>query len=197
MFGIFRKRTEASLTLEQKLAVLSECGLSLAPEFTVQDLLESWSREEFEKPGFTMTLVGLGMTEELPPWRDHCVNVWHFDTECIEDEGSYVQIAKRMAAMTQGSLVIENVRDEVDIEAGVASLAFEQMGRPVHLNLKVSDDWVDPTVFSLFVRLLSSTDPTKVFLFLDTKGQDCVIACVSQEQFAALSKAGVGFERLK
>ena len=93
MFGIFKKPSE-SLTLEQKLATLAECGLHLAPPFTAQDLLESWPREHFEKPGFTMTLVGLGMTEERPPWRNHSINVWHFDTECIEDHGSYVRIAR-------------------------------------------------------------------------------------------------------
>ena len=197
MFSLFRKQTEAPLTLEQKLTILSECGLSLVPDFTVRDLLDSWPREEFEKPGFAMTLVGLGMTEEQPPWRNHCVNLWHFDTECIEDEGSYVRIAERMAEMTQGALVIGNVQDEVDIEAGVASLAFEHGGTPVHLDLKVNDDWVDPAVFSLFVRLLAISDPSKVFLYLDLTGQDCILACVSRDQFNALSKAGVTFELLK
>jgi hypothetical protein len=197
MFSLFRKKTEAPLTLEQKLMILSECGLSLAPDFTVGDLLESWSREEFEKPGFAMTLVGLGMTEEQPPWRNHCVNLWHFDTECIEDEGSYVGIAKRMAEMTQGALSIRNVKDEVDIEAGVASLAFEHEGTPVRLDLDVNDDWVDPAVFSLFVRLLAISDPSRIFLHLDLKGQDCILACVSRDQFSALARAGVGFEPLK
>jgi hypothetical protein len=99
VFGIFKGRGRESLTLEQKLEILAGCGLSLAPPFTTQDLLESWPREEFEKPGFTLTLVGLGMTEERPPWRNHCVNVWHLDTECIEDHGSYVRVAQRMAEL--------------------------------------------------------------------------------------------------
>jgi hypothetical protein len=196
MFGIFKRRSAESLTLERKLAILGECGLSLAAPFTVQDLLESWPREEFEKPGFSMTLVGLGMTEEQPPWRNHCVNAWHFDTECIEDNGSYTRIAKRLIEMTQGALVIENVQDQVDIEAGIASLDFEHSGHPVHIDFKVNDDWVDPAVFSHFVRMLATSAPSKVFLYYDTKGQDCVIACVERDQFAALVKAGVGFETL-
>jgi hypothetical protein len=196
MFGIFKRRSEEPLSLEGKLAVLAGCGLTLAPPFTVQDLLESWPREQFEKPGFTMALVGLGMTEERPPWRNHCANVWHFDTECIEDNGSYIRIAERMAELTQGALVIERVRDQVDIEAGFASLDFEHFGKPVHIDFKVNDDWVDPAVFSHFVRMLAMSDPSKVFLYQDTKGQDCVIACVTRDQFAALKKAGVNFEPL-
>src|ERR1043165_5579671 len=129
MFGIFRARSRESLTLERKLEILAECGLSLAPPFTAESLLESWPRERFEEPGYRMTLVGLGMTEEQPPWRNHCVNAWHFDTECIEDTGSYVRIAERMAELTQGSLVIGNARDQVDIEAGIANLDFEHSGK--------------------------------------------------------------------
>jgi hypothetical protein len=197
MFEIFRKRSREQFTLEQKLAILAECGLTLAPPFTAQDLLESWPRKEFEMPGFNLVLVGLGMTEEQPPWRNHCVNVWHFDTECIEDDGSYVRIAERMAELTQGALVLENVRDQVDIEAGIASLDFEHSGEPVHIVLKVNDDWVDPAVFSHFVRMLAMSDPSKVFLYHDTQGQDCVIACVARNQFAALREAGVDFEALK
>jgi hypothetical protein len=196
MFGIFKRRPEEPLTLEQKLATLAACGLSLAPPFTVQDLLESWPREQFEKPGFTMALVGLGMTEERPPWRNHCVNVWHFDTECIEDDGSYVRIAERMAELTQGGLVLENVRDQVDPEEGTASLDFEQSGKRVHISFEVNDDWADPAVFSHFVQMLEVSDPAKVFLYYDTQGQDCVIACVTRDQFAALRKAGVNFELL-
>ncbi len=94
-------------------------------------------------------------------------------------------------------LVIENVRDQVDVEAGIASLTFEHSGKPVHFDLKVNDDWVDPVVFSHFVRILTMSDPSKVFLYRDTRGQDCVIACVSRDQFAALTKAGVNFELLK
>jgi hypothetical protein len=197
MFGIFGARSKDPLTLERKLEILAECGLSLAPPFTAESLLESWPREQFEKPGFAMTLVGLGMTEERPPWRIHCVNVWHLDTECIEDTGSYVRIAERMAELTQGSLVVRNARDQVDIEAEIANLDFEHSGKPVHLDFKVTDDWVDPAVFSHFVRLLALSDPAKVYLYHDTGGQDCVIACVTRDQFAALRKAGVEFELLR
>jgi len=171
--------------------------MSLSSPFTAQDLLESWPREDFEEPGFTLTLIGLGMTEEREPWRNHSINVWHFDTECIEDEGSYVRIAERMAEMTQGALVIENVRDQVDLEEGSANLDFEHSGKHVQIDLKVNDDWVDPAVFSLFVRMLAISDPSKIFLYHDMQGQDCVIACVTRDQFMALKTAGVNFEPLK
>src|SRR5690242_11181602 len=36
-------------TFEEKLADLKACGLELAPPFTIQDLLNSWDRSEYEK----------------------------------------------------------------------------------------------------------------------------------------------------
>jgi hypothetical protein len=106
----------AKWTLEQKLDLLRDCGFVLAEPFSVDDLLESWGREAYEKPGFDMVLVGLGSTEEQEPWRNYCVNLWHFDTECIEGDGSYVRIAERMAEMAQGSLPLAEVCDKVDID---------------------------------------------------------------------------------
>ena len=182
--------------MARKLEILTECGLSLAPPFTAQDLLESWPREEFEKPGFNLTLIGLGMTEERPPWRNHSVNMWHFDTECVEGNGSYVGFAQRMAELTQESVIIENLRDRVDVGAGIATLDFEYSGEPVHIDFKVNDDWVDPAVFSHLIKLLALSDPSKVFLYHDTGGQDYVIACVTRDQFVALKKAGVKFALL-
>jgi hypothetical protein len=196
VFELLKRGGRESLSLEQKLEILAGCGLRLAPPFTAQDLLESWPREAFEKPGFTLTLVGLGMTEERPPWRNHCANVWHLDTECIEDNGSYIRVAKRMAELTQGSIIIENLRDQVDLEAGTANLDFDHDGKPVHIDFKVNDDWLDPAALSLFVRMLALSDPSKLFIYHDTKGQDCVIACVTRGQFLALKKAGVHFDPL-
>ena len=141
--------------MARKLEILTECGLSLAPPFTAQDLLESWPREEFEKPGFNLTLIGLGMTEERPPWRNHSVNIWHFDTECVEGNGSYVGFAQRMAELIQESVIIENLRDRVDVGAGIATLDFEYSGEPVHIDFKVNDDWVDPAVFSRVISIVT------------------------------------------
>ncbi len=186
----------AKLSLEQKLDLLAGCGMKLDAPFTVQDLLTSWRREQFEAPGFNLTLVGLGMTEERPPWRNHCKNVWHFDTECIVGNGAYRRIAERMKEMAQGSLPIENIRDHVDVEHASAWLAFAYRGQEIRFPCKVDDDWADPSVFKHFVDLLSKSDPSKIFLYYDLGGQDCIIACVSKAQFGQLKQSGVNFKPL-
>jgi hypothetical protein len=174
------------MTIEQKLHALAECGLKLKDQFGVQDLVESWGRKALDEPGYALTLVCLGMTEEEPPWTPHCDNLWHFDTECIEDDGSYVRIAKRMEEMAQGSLLLSDLEDHVDIEQGDGWLRFTCHGQPVQINCTIQDDWVDAAVFHHFVELLAKHDPNKIFLYHDLGGQDCIIGCVTREQFNKL-----------
>ena len=69
------------MTIEEKLNALARCGLKLKDQFGVADLAESWGREALDEPGWNLTLVCLGMTQEEPPWTPHCDNLWHFDTD--------------------------------------------------------------------------------------------------------------------
>jgi hypothetical protein len=192
-----RSAQPQSQTLEEKLAVLEDCGLRLAAPCTVDDLLRSWSRDKYEGSGFDLVLVGLGMTEEAKPWRSHCVNLWHFDTECIEDNGDYRRIAERMVEMSQGSLSLENIKDSVDVDGGKASLAFDFRGQPISITCKVNSDWVDPDVFGKFVDLLAQSDPSKIYIYYDLHGQDCIIGCVAKTDYERLKAKGIGFEPLR
>ncbi|MBV9124236.1 MAG: hypothetical protein JO112_12835 [Planctomycetes bacterium] len=176
------------MTIEERLQILAECGLKLKDQFGVPDLIESWGREALDEPGYDLALVCLGMTQEKPPWTPHCENLWHFDTECIQGDGSYVRIAKRMAEMTQGSLPLSDFQDHVDIEGGKAWLRFRCRDQPVHIPCTVQDDWVDTSVFGYFVDLLAHCDPNKRFIYYDLGGQDCIIGCVAHEQFNKLKK---------
>ena len=182
------------LTLEQKLELLAECGLELAVPFTFDDLLLSFDREEFEAPGFDVVLFGLAMVEEEEPCRNHCANLWHFDTECIEGSGSYTRIAERMVEMSQGALVLDNIKDYVDIEEEEAWLSFTFHGEPIKIAYTVDDDWVDAKVFDKFVELLGVADPSKVYI-ADTSGggQDMLIGCVTKEQLERLNSYGLKF----
>jgi hypothetical protein len=176
------------MTIEEKLGALAQCGLKLKDQFGIPDLVESWGREALDEPGWNLALVCLGMTEEKRPWTPHCDNLWHFDSECIDGDGCYVRIAKRMAEMAQGSLSLSDIQDHVDIEQGTAWLQFKCKGRPVRVDCEVQDDWVDPKIFGRFVDLLAECDPEKLFIYYDLGGQDCIIGCVTRKQYASLQK---------
>jgi hypothetical protein len=196
---VLKSRSESSSrnsTLEQKLSVLAECGLKLSEPFTVTDLLKSSDREELEKPGYNLTLAALGSTEEEEPLRNLCVNLWYFDTECIEGDDAYKRIAARMSEVTQGSLPLTDIQSHVDIDGGNAWLSFSFRGENIKLNCRVDNDWVDPSIFSRFVQLLSQADPSKLYIYYNLGGQDCLIGCVTKKELQKLNAKGIKFEPL-
>jgi hypothetical protein len=83
-------------TLEEKLDFLARLGFRLAEPFGSDELLQSWPRSNFEKPGFASVLFGLAMTEERPPWRPHSVNMCNIDRESVVNQGDYIRIAEEM-----------------------------------------------------------------------------------------------------
>lgn len=182
--------------LESKLEILADYGLELAEPFTVKHLIDAWGKEEYEKVGFRAVIFGLAGTEEEEPWRNHCVNLWHFDAECIEGNNEYKGIAERMIEITQGSLVIEDIKGHVDVDNEIAWLSFVFQGEEIRIDCKFNEDWLDANVFSKFIELLEITDPTKVYINYDTGGQDCIIGCVTRDQFEMLNFLGIHFTLL-
>lgn len=183
-------------SLEEKLAALQACGLPLDEQFTIQDLLKTDSRSSYERPGWDLVLVGLAIEDEEEPFASHCKILWHFDSECIEDNGDYARIVARMSEMTEGALPLENIKDRIDIEAGKAQVSFDLHGQRINLDLKVQDDWADPMVFTKLAELLQQTDPSKLFVIYDFHSQDCVIGCVTRARLKQLNDLGVKFEPL-
>ena len=93
-----------------------------------------------------------------------------------------------MAEMAQGSLALTDIQDHVDIDEGEAWLSFKCQGKPVRIDCEVQGDWVDTTLFGQFADLLAKCDPKKLFIYYDLRGQDCIIGCVTRDQYAALQK---------
>lgn len=215
MFGFFKRKKQtpqktsvpARLTLEDQLEVLGDCGISLLPGVTIDHLLISWSRESYEETPFELALVGCGAPIEQPPWNKwKSNNVWHFDTECIEGDGSYVAIAERMRDLSQGELPLTDIEDHIDeplddLEErwqGRAWLAFKLDDERIRWELEVDNDWVDPRVFTKFAELMQTRRCSRRFTYLDLGGgQDCIIGCCTPEQFRMLrEKTGLNFQWL-
>ena len=183
-----------NVTLEHQLEILSSCGIRLLPEIAINHLLASFDREEFESEPFLLLLTTLGHELETEPYTYPSDDIWHFDTECIEDHGDYARIAHRFVDLSNGSLPLESIDDYVDIEEGEAWVSFELDGDDYKWTAEVTDDWVDPAIISQFAKLLADRDVGKRFTYLDLKGQDCLIGCGSPEQIEKLRRlTGLNF----
>ena len=151
LFGLFKKRKEtpdpirnSPITLEEQLAALEKLGFSLDTGVTIDDVLYSFSREDYEKQPFDLILFILGAEVEREPWgRPICSAVWNFDTECIGESGDYVNIVEHLCKVARKPGHLAEIADSVDLESGEAWLKYVANGRPRELKLEVKSDWAD------------------------------------------------------
>ncbi len=175
---------------EEQLQNLAECGIKLRPQFSSDVLFEEWTLEEFEEEPYELLLTALGGDKEVGKWQWTPISndIFHFDTECIEDHGAYVTIAERMRDLADGDLPLQNIKDYVDVEEETAWLEFELDGKQYHWNLKVEDDWVDADIFGMLIKLLEKRGSNKRYTYFDLGGQDLMIGCCTSEQLERLRK---------
>lgn len=173
MFGSLFKKKPPSL--QQQLDDLASCGVKLLPDATAEGLLEEWSQAQFDEDPYGLAVVALGNDEQR-----RSVNLWHFDTECVEDHGAYARIAEEMRRLAGDDLPLSDVEDFVDVEAKQAWLSFKLDGSEHRWTCEVENDWVDPTVMSRFGTLLEQRKTGRRFTYLDLGGQDCIIGCFTE-----------------
>jgi hypothetical protein len=132
------------MKLEAQIEQLAALGLSLEPGVTLDDLLYSCDRHEYEAKPFDTLLFMLGVEIEREPWgRPFCKRAWNFDTECIEDDGAYVDIVQHLTAVASAESRVSDVRGHVDHEAQQAWLEYTIDGHRRRLEPKVDTDWAD------------------------------------------------------
>lgn len=196
--SIFDSLFRRKISLEDQIQTLADCGIRANDGFGSEYFLSTFGRDAYEKDPFVALLCALGGESEHEPHAPVSSNVWHLDTECIEDHGSYVRIAQRMATLAGDALPLKDITDYVDLEEGKATLSFVLAGQEVRWEPKVNDDWIDPEILTRFVSLLAGQKTTRLFTYLDLKGQDCIIGFSTSEQFSALRKStSLRFEWLK
>lgn len=179
-----RKRVRVSA--EEQLETLSACGISLKPDVSQEILFAQYEPKDFENEPHLLLLVVMGGEAEEEPFGFLSNNIWHLDTECIEDHGDYARIAMRVKELSGDELPLEEINDYVDVEEGKAWLAFRLDKRDYKWELEVDNDWVDTRIFTEFDTLLRGRQGNRRFTFLDLEGQDCLIGCSGPEQLEKL-----------
>lgn len=191
VIGQTEKRTvprKPKPAFEEQFQNLQDCDIQLRLNFSVEALFEEWSKEEFEKEPYELLLIALGGETETGHWEWEFLSddIWHFDTECIEDHGDYIRIAQRMKDLSHGDLKLENIEDYVDVEEEIAWLEFDLNGEKYHWDLEVDNDWVDTEIFQMFIELLEKQKTDKKYTYFDLRGQDCLIGCCTPQQLEKL-----------
>jgi hypothetical protein len=125
---------------------------------------------------------------EEEPWTPLTNKVWHFDTEAIENSGDYVSIMKNLKRISGDQLNFENIKDDIDIENGKASISFDFQGEHFDWEMEVNDDWVDPGLFTKVSKLANKYITNGSLTYFDTGGQDVVLGWATEQELKQLKK---------
>jgi hypothetical protein len=174
------------MTLEQQLAKLATLGLKLDDGVTVDDLVYSFGREDYEERPFDLILFVLGIEVEREPWgRSVCSQVWNFDTECIASSGDYTEIVKRLCKVAGHPDHLKDISDFVDLDAGKAWLKYNVNGTERNWPVEVNGDWADTLTLSYVMNDLQHDGRR---FFLKDNGQAIVLFYLDPAAAAELNK---------
>jgi hypothetical protein len=173
------------MILEEQIEKLSDIGVRLNEGVTVDDLLISYSREEYETSPFDLILFIYGVEIEAEPWgRFICDHAWNFDVEAIEDDGSYVEIVKQFHRISGKVKRIEGLKDSIDIEESHAELYYEVDGVKRTFEPVVDNDWADAQVVE---AIMSDLRKPGYDFYPKDNGQASVWFYLSEQQALALN----------
>ena len=167
---------------EKQLEKFEKLGFKLNYGVEVSDLLEKASKEEYEKSPYSLLYTVLGLETRKESSTPITVQLWNFDTEAIEDHGDYVRILENLKRVSGGELAFQNIKDEVDIDKGSATVSFDLNGDHYDWNLQVNDDWVDLQLFSKIVELTEKYKTIGRLTAFIIPGQEIVIGWLAPEQ---------------
>lgn len=190
-FGFKNNSEPKNPSFEEQLEIFKELGFELNTGIEKSDI-DRWGENDFLDDPFSLMYMTLGQTIEREPWTPLTNKCWDFDTEAIEDHGSYVYIIKNLERITRGGLIFENVKDYVDLEEEKAWVSFTFNGKDYKWNLNVNDDWVDADLFSKIGNLTECFKSNGRYTYFDTGGQNLVIGFETPESLQEIkNKTGL------
>lgn len=197
MWPFSRKKpsgSQATVSVSSGLKQLAEIGVHIRQNIPLEEVLNSLGAGMESTVDCVSLMCVLGSELERGDFERVSDDIWHFDAECIEDNGAYVAIVNRFVVLAKGKLPITDIRDFVDIEEEKAWMEFNLDGRKEHWDLEVSNDWVDPNLYSRLQELVTPRGAGKRF-FIAGLGQDSLISFGDDKMRRELSKlSGLEFQ---
>ncbi len=200
MFSSVKKNKQSP---EDILNLLRDVGFSLSSEedrLAIIEELQSNNENGISEVEIALCLMGdeqYDLVEHKPlPWLSD--DVWHFDYEAIEGNGSYISIVNACARLARGNLSVSQLNDQIDHESKVANVSFVINRKSFVHNLRYDYDWADPLIFAVLNSELKVNGSDKRFFQHDLFGQDCLLICKTSSEVEKINRAtGLHFVELK
>lgn len=146
-----------NIPLETQIAALNDAGLAMASGRTVEELLTSWPREQYESDPYGLLLFMYGSEVEAEPWGRYFFDRgWNFDMECLEGAGDYVRAFTQIVRITGQPERVTEMSDNFDFRAETCEIRYTINGQGRTLSARIDNDWADPKAVAAFVRDLQT-----------------------------------------
>lgn len=190
---------DSTVTFKSSLDSLKQVGFTINQEINEQDIFNRWKEVlQYHSDPTDALYITLGDETPKKPYRNFSNSCWHFDSEAIEAQGSYVRILDNLNRISNGDLNFQNATDYCnDNEDNKAWAAFEFEGDKYKWDLQVDNDWVDGYLFDKIQDLCKKYNKKGRLTFFP-EGQAFVISYLTPEEFNRLkSVLGPKLEWLK
>jgi len=178
------------IALEEQIKALANLGLELNEGVSIEDLLYSWDRENYETKPFDTILFAYGSEVEKEPWgRNICDKVWNFDVEFIEGNGSYIKIVKRFSLVADTLDRVSELKDSVNFESGEAWVSYKIDGKFRKYDITIDNDWADPDAVAAIMQ--DMIKPDYQFYYIDN-GQASIWFYLTQANAEKLKELSNG-----
>ncbi len=187
------------VALETQIANFTSLGLTLNKASSIEVLLQSFDRSEFESDPYQLLLfMACSEFEVEVPSEDgstaryHSQWGWNFDTECLVQQGDYVTIVESLVRLTGQLDLLVSAQDTFNINAPTAELEYTIKGVSRRLELIVNGDWADVVrLMPLFRDIEAQTADGREFWFGDN-GQSILVLFVRAETAQGLNELSPG-----
>lgn len=177
-----------AIPLETQIDALREAGLSLNPGRTIDELLTSWPRADYERDPYNLIFFMYGCEVEAEPWgRAFCARGWNFDMECLTTAGDYVYAFTEIVRITGQPQIATDMSDDFDIDAETATISYTLNGRKTALRAIVDNDWADPEAVTAFVRDIEAAIGDGRHFWASDNGQASVLFFLTDAEAARIN----------
>lgn len=178
-----RRQTADAVPLELQIARLADAGLLMVPGRTINELLLSWPREDYEDDPYNLLLFMYGSDVEEEPWgRPFCERGWNFDMECLAEAGDYARAFTHIVRITGRPGLVTDLSDDFNPHAGTATIRYTINGSARVLKAVVDNDWADPEAVAAFVKDIEAGVSDGRRFWAADNGQASVLFFITEDE---------------
>lgn len=184
---------DTPVPLEDQIRTLRDGGLVLAPGRTIDELLVSWPREDYEGDPYNLLLFMYGSEVEAAPWgRGFCERGWNFDMECLEQAGDYARAFEQIVRTTGQPQLVTDLTDDFHPDARAVEIRYAINGRRRVLKARVDNDWADPDAVTTFVKDVEAGIGDDRRFWASDNGQSSVLFFITEAEAAKINGVCAG-----